>query len=128
MKKLLSYVVVQLILVSMLIISVSAEKVALKQINKMYKEYERKGVKMKFVLALLIIVPTLIAILLFSVAGFAYASPAMLDAAINPTVAVLCIIAGVIALLPLIVIIAIGLSNILKIGKNKEDKGEKTKR
>lgn len=83
---------------------------------------------MKFVLALLIIVPTLIAILLFSVASFAYASPAMLDAAINPTVAVLCIIAGIIALLPLIVIIAIGLSNILKIGKNKEDKGEKTKR
>ena len=83
---------------------------------------------MKFVLALLIIVPTLIAILLLSVAGFAYASPAMLDAAINPTVAVLCIIAGVIALLPLIVIIAIGLSNILRIGKNKEDKGEKTKR
>ena len=73
---------------------------------------------MKFVLALLIIVPTLIAILLFSVASFAYASPAMLDAAINPTVAVLCIIAGMIALLPLIVIIAIGLSNILKIGKN----------
>ena len=83
---------------------------------------------MKFVLALLTIVPTLIAILLFSVASFAYASPAMLDAATSPTVAVLCIIAGVIALLPLIVIIAIGLSNILKIGKNKEDKGEKTKR
>lgn len=59
---------------------------------------------MKFVLALLIIVPTLIAILLFYVAGFAYASPAMLDAAINPTVAVLCIIAGIIALLPLIAI------------------------
>ena len=83
---------------------------------------------MKFALALLIIVPMLIAILLFSVTGFAYASPAMLDAATNPTVAVLCIIAGVIASLPLIVIIAIGLSNILKIGKNKEDKGEKTKR
>ena len=94
----------------------------------MYKADEQKGVKMKFVLAFLIIVPTLIAILLFSVVGFAYASPAMLDAAINPTVAVLWIIAGVIALLTLIVIIAIGLSNILKIGKNKEDKGEKTKR
>lgn len=83
---------------------------------------------MKFLITLLVIVPTLIAILLFSVVGFAYASPAMPDAAINPTVAVLCIIAGVIALLPLIVIIAIGLSNILKIGKKKEDKGEKTKR
>ena len=94
----------------------------------MYKEDERKGVKMKFILALLIIVPTLIAILLFSVAGFAYASPAMLDAATNPMIAVLCIIAGVIALLPLIIVIAIGLSNMLKIGKNKEDKGEKTKR
>ena len=93
----------------------------------MYKEDEREGEKMKFVLALLIIVPTLIAILLFSVAGFAYASPAMLDAATNPMIAVLCIIAGVIALLPLIIVIAIGLSNMLKIGKNKEDKGEKTK-
>ena len=82
---------------------------------------------MKFVLALLIIVPTLIAILLFSVAGFAYASPAMLDAAINPTVAVLCIISGVIALLPLIAVMAIGLSNILKIGKNKETKVRKQK-
>ena len=88
----------------------------------MYKEDEREGEKMKFVLALLIIVPTLIAILLFSVAGFAYASPAMLDAATNPMIAVLCIIAGVIALLPLIIVIAIGLSNMLKIGKNKEDK------
>ena len=94
----------------------------------MYKEDEREGEKMKFVLALLIIVPTLIAILLFSVAGFAYASPAMLDAATNPMIAVLCTIAGVIALLPLIIVIAIGLSNMLKIGKNKEDKGEKTKR
>ena len=83
---------------------------------------------MKFLITLIVIVPTLIAILLFSVAGFAYASPAMLDAATNPTVAVLCIIAGIIALLPLIIVIAIGLSNILKIGKNKEDKGEKTKR
>ena len=83
---------------------------------------------MKFLITLLVIVPTLIAILLFSIAGFAYASPAMLDAATNPTVAVLCIIAGVIALLPLIAVMAIGLSNILKIGKNKEDKGEKTKR
>ena len=88
----------------------------------MYKEDEREGEKMKFVLALLIIVPMLIAILLFSVAGFAYASPAMLDAATNPMIAVLCIIAGVIALLPLIIVIAIGLSNMLKIGKNKEDK------
>ena len=83
---------------------------------------------MKFLITLLVIVPTLIAILLFTVAGYAYRNPGMLAAASNPAIAVLCIVAGVIALLPLIAVIAIGLSNILKIGKNKEDKGEKTKR
>lgn len=80
---------------------------------------------MKYILALLIIVPTLIAILLFTVAGFAYHNPAMLSAESNPTIAVICVIAGVFASLPLIVAIAIGVSNILKIRKKTKVRKQK---
>lgn len=79
---------------------------------------------MKFLIPLLITVPTLIAVLLFTIAGLSFYNPTMLDAANNPSIAVLCIIVGVITSIPLIVAIAMGLSNILKIG-NKKDKGEK---
>ena len=50
---------------------------------------------MKFLIALLIIIPTLIAILLFTVAALAYNNPAMLAAASNPALFTLCIVAGV---------------------------------
>lgn len=58
---------------------------------------------MKVLIALLIIIPTLIAALLFTVAGFSYANPEILAAASNPVIAICCIIAGVILLLPLFV-------------------------
>ena len=77
---------------------------------------------MKFLIALLIIIPTLIAILLFTVAGFAYNNPAMLAAATNPTIAILCIVAGLIAVLPLLVAI-IGITNLITSTKNKKGKG-----
>jgi len=41
---------------------------------------------MKFLIALLIIIPTLIAVLLFTVAALAYNNPAMLVAASNPAI------------------------------------------
>ena len=66
---------------------------------------------MKFLIALIIIIPTLIAVLLFTVVTLAYNNPAMLAAATNPTIAILCIISGVIAALPLLVAIIIGLAN-----------------
>ena len=78
---------------------------------------------MKFLIALLIIIPTLIAILLFTVAGFAYNNPAMLAAATNPTIAILCIVAGLIAALPLLVAIIIGITNLITSTKNKKGKG-----
>ncbi|MBR2915925.1 MAG: hypothetical protein IKC06_09035 [Clostridia bacterium] len=78
---------------------------------------------MKFLIALLIIIPTLIAILLFTVAGFAYNNPAMLAAATNPTIAILCIVAGLIAVLPLLVAIIIGITNLITSTKNKKGKG-----
>ena len=77
---------------------------------------------MKFLIALLIIIPTLIAILLFTVAGFAYNNPAMLAAATNPTIAILCIVAGLIAVLPLLVAIIIGITNLITSTKNKKGK------
>ena len=78
---------------------------------------------MKFLIALLIIIPTLIAILLFTVAGFAYNNPAILAAATNPTIAILCIVAGLIAVLPLLVAIIIGITNLITSTKNKKGKG-----
>ena len=77
---------------------------------------------MKFLIALLIIIPTLIAILLFTVAGFAYNNPAMLAAATNPAIATLCIVAGVIAALPLLVAIIIGIANLITSTKSKKGK------
>ena len=77
---------------------------------------------MKFLIVLLIIIPTLIAILLFTVAGFAYNNPAMLAAATNPAIATLCIMAGVIAALPLLVVIIIGITNLITSTKSKKGK------
>ena len=77
---------------------------------------------MKFLIALLIIIPTLIAILLFTVAGFAYNNPAMLAAATNPAISTLCIVAGVIAVLPLLVAIIIGITNLITSTKSKTGK------
>ena len=80
---------------------------------------------MKFLIALLIAIPTLIAILLFTIAGFAYNNPAMRAAATNPTIAILCIIAGVIAALPLLVAIIIGLTNLITSTKKKKEQDDK---
>ena len=77
---------------------------------------------MKFLIALLIAIPTLIAILLFTIAGFAYNNPAMLAAASNPAIAILCIISGVIAALPLVVAVIIGLGSLFGKAKKKENK------
>ena len=75
---------------------------------------------MKFLIASLITIPTLIAALLFTVAGFAYNNPAMLAASTNPTIAVFCIIAGIIAAIPFIVAVIIGFSNLFSSNKNKD--------
>lgn len=80
---------------------------------------------MKFLIALLIIIPTLISVLLFTVAALAYNNPAMLAAATNPTIAILCIIAGVIAVLPLLVAIIIGLTNLITSTKKKKEQDDK---
>lgn len=77
---------------------------------------------MKFLIALLIIIPTLIAVLLFTVATLAYNNPAMLAAATNPAIATLCIVAGVIAVLPLLVAIIIGITNLITSTKSKKGK------
>ena len=80
---------------------------------------------MKFLIALIIIIPTLIAVLLFTVVTLAYNNPAMLAAATNPTIAILCIISGVIAALPLLVAIIIGLANIITSTNKKKEQDDK---
>jgi len=77
---------------------------------------------MKFLIALLIIISTLIDVLLFTVAALAYNNPAMLAAASNPAIAILCIISGVIAALPLVVAVIIGLGSLFGKAKKKENK------
>ena len=77
---------------------------------------------MKLLIALLIAIPTLIAVLLFTVAALAYNNPAMLAAATNPAIATLCIVAGVIAALPLLVAIIIGITNLITSTKSKKGK------
>lgn len=57
---------------------------------------------MKILLVFLIAIPTLIAALLFTVAILAYRKPAMLAAKSNPAIAILCIISGALATLPLV--------------------------
>lgn len=78
---------------------------------------------MKFLIALLIAIPTLIAVLLFTVAGFSYNNPIMLAATSNPAIATLSIIAGIIMTIPLIVAIVIGLSSLF--GRSKQKNKEK---
>ena len=80
---------------------------------------------MKFLIALLIIIPTLIAVLLFTVAALAYNNPAMLAAVSNPTIAILCIVAGVIATLPLLAAIIVGLTNLITSTKKKKEQDDK---
>ena len=83
---------------------------------------------MKFLIALLLAIPTLIAILLFTVTWLACNDPTMLAASANPILATLCIIAGVIMTIPLIVAVVIGLSVLLGRSKSKnKDKEEKDK-
>ena len=75
---------------------------------------------MKFLIGLIIAIPTLIAILLFTIAGLAYNNPAMLSAGTNPVIAILCIIAGVVAAIPLLVAVIIGLGSLIGSGKKKD--------
>ena len=76
---------------------------------------------MKFLIALLIIMSTLIAVLLFTVAMLACSCPTMLAAASNPTIDILCTVAGIIVMLPLLAVIVIVIvRSITSAKKNKE--------
>lgn len=78
-----------------------------------------------YVMPLLVSNKTMGVYLAEPVAGFAFYHPELLAASTNPTVAILCIIGGIITAIPLLVALAIGLSNVLNIGKKKNIKGEK---
>lgn len=76
---------------------------------------------MKLLIVALIVLPTFIAVLLFTVAGLAWNNPTMLAASTNPTISFLCVIAGIIAILPLIIVMIIGVVNLLTMKKKKDE-------
>lgn len=75
---------------------------------------------MKLFISLIIILPTLIAVLLFTVAAFSFNAPALLAASTSPAVAVCCIIAGALALIPLFAAAFVMINDI----KNKKNTSE----
>lgn len=79
---------------------------------------------MKLAFALLIAIPALIAILLFSVAILSLRDPVRLWAAVNPSIPVLCVAAGAVSSLPLIVAIILGLIRLVGSIKTKSNKKE----
>lgn len=80
---------------------------------------------MKFLISLIVILPTLMAVLLFTVAGFCFNAPEMLSAATNPAIAICCIIAGVIAMVPLIAALVILIVNLISDSKKKKSEIKK---
>lgn len=79
---------------------------------------------MKFLISLIAILPTLIAVLLFMVAGLSYTRPELLVAASNPAIAICCIVAGVIAMIPLFVAVVILIVNLISNSKSKNKASE----
>lgn len=75
---------------------------------------------MKFLISLIVLLPTLISILLFVIAGLSFNAPELLAASSNPTIAICCIIAGIIALVPLLAAPVILLMNFITSTKNKK--------
>lgn len=75
---------------------------------------------MKFLISLIVILPTLIAVLLFTVAGLSFNAPKFLVASTNPTMAICCIAAGVIAMIPLLIAAVILILNLVSGTKKKK--------
>jgi len=78
---------------------------------------------MIFLIALIIILPTLMAALFFTVAHFSYNAPQLLSAETSPVIAICCIIAGIVALIPIIIALFLTAYNLIS---NKKAKKEKT--
>lgn len=75
---------------------------------------------MTFLISLAVILPTLMAVLLFAVAYLSFNAPQLLAASTNPVIAVCCIVAGVISMIPLFVVIFIKIYDI----KSKKSRSE----
>lgn len=79
---------------------------------------------MKILISLIVILPTLIAVLLFTVAGLSFNAPELLAAATNPAITTCCIVAGVIALIPLLIAAVVLIMNLISNSKSKNKKPE----
>jgi len=77
---------------------------------------------MKRIIALLLIIPTGIAALLFTIAGFLYSSPELLIGKMSGTFITLSIIAGVICILPLVISISVELYSLFSKKVSKKSK------
>lgn len=75
---------------------------------------------MKLLCAGIVLVPTLIAVLIFYIAHALFAAPGVLLGAAQPAVAVICIVAGVLLLLPAAIVLVIGLVNFVSRKKEQE--------
>lgn len=67
---------------------------------------------MSFLIIPAVILPTLMAVLMFAVAYLSFNAPQLLAASTNPVIAVCCIAAGVISMIPLFVVIFIKIYDI----------------
>lgn len=79
---------------------------------------------MTFLILLAVILPTLMAVLLFAVAYLSFNVPQLLAASTNPVIAVCCIVAGVISMIPLFVVIFIKIYDIKSKKSKSEEKSE----
>lgn len=77
---------------------------------------------MKLLCAAIVLIPTLIAVLLFYLAHALFAVPGVLLGAVQPTIAMLCIVAGILLLLPAVIVLVITLLNLVSRKKAKEPK------
>ena len=75
---------------------------------------------LKVVCAAIVIIPTWIAVLIFYIAHALFAAPGVLLGEIQAAVAVLCVVAGILLLLPALIVLLIAVVNYA--GRRKESK------
>ncbi len=66
-----------------------------------------------FVLTLLVVIPALVTVLLFSITNFTCTDPTVLSTTAGPAITILYVVTNVVTLLPLVVIVTVKLSGVL---------------
>lgn len=79
--------------------------------------------KIRLLVFLIVLIPAAIAVLLFGVANALFEMPGVLFGTIQPTYAILCVIAGALLLVPAILVIVTTLINWISDKRNTNNKG-----